>query len=322
MAEGSGGQIELSMSKVKNIIVPIPIDQDDEYTSIKIQEALVEFLDFQKSQTELLKGKISSLHSKVDKTDKAILSKIFEMKDQFIVDQFNKWATLKSYTINANDIKFIIKRIHSNNQAETVCTKRMGFTPKRDAGGDINWFTVADLNAVEGMYIDRPNTKEKTTMSLVRQAVDQKNTGKSEKLIPIKKGDILVSFLLTIGTTKIYNSEEPAYCNQAIDILTCKEEFYNKYVAYNCILEYPKFGESQALGTNLNDDSKKEIQIYIPMPLSNYSSLDLQRIIVEFVEAFELWKNKIMNLSNSIQNKCNKLDDAFLNEIFKGSKND
>lgn len=322
--EKNNGGFYSSMTKdeLYDFDIYVPKQINDKYTSQKIQTALVEFLNYQKSQTELLKGKMSSLQSKVDKADKAILNKIFEMQDSFIVDQFNRWAALKSYTINANDIEFEIKRIHSDNQAETVCIKRMGFTPTRDPAGNINWFTVADLNTVEGIYIDQPDTKEKTTMALIRQAVDKKNTGKSEKLNPIQKGDILISFKLTVGVVKIYNSDLPGYCNEAIDILTVKDGFYNEYIAYNCMLEYPKYGTQTNNGMTLNDESKKEINIYVPKPTNDYSSLELQKIIVEFIGAFNLWKNKIMDLSSSVQNKCNKLDDAFLTEIFKGSKND
>lgn len=304
------------------ITIQLPKDLSEKYTSFNIQKAIVEFLDYQKEQTEILRKKMTSMQEKVYKTDKAVLSKIFEMKDSFIIQQFNKWAQLKSYKIDGNNIQFDIKRIIADNPEDTVCKKRMGFTPTRDPLGDINWFTVADLNAVDSMYINKPDTKEKTTIDLVKQTVDKNNTGKSEKLIPIQKGDILVSFLLTIGITKIYNSNKPAYCNQAIDIISPKDGYDNEYIAYNCILEYPKFGEEQALGTNLNDDSKKDIQIMIPKSTEQYTSLEIQKIIIEFFEAFNLWKNQILDLSNSIKTKCDVMDNAFLNEIFKGHNND
>jgi len=322
--EKDSGGFYSSMTKdeLYDFDIYIPNDIDDEYTSFKVQQVFVEFLKYQKERTEIFRKKMISIQEKVYKTDKAVLSKIFEMKDSFIIQQFNKWAQLKSYEINGNDIQFDIKRIIADNPEETICKKRMGFTPTREPEGDINWFTVADLNAVDGIYINEPDTKEKTTIDLVKQTVDKNNTGKSEKLIPIQKGDILVSFLLTIGITKIYNSNKPAYCNQAIDIISPKDGYDSEYIAYNCILEYPKFGEEQALGTNLNDDSKKDIQIMVPQATGSYSSLDIQRIIIEFFKAFNLWKNQILDLSNSIKTKCDVMDNAFLNEIFKGHNND
>ena len=160
----------------------------------------------------------------------------------------------------------------------------MGFTPDRDSSGDINWYTVRDLGKVDGLYINNPKTNEKTTIELIKETVDKKDTGKSEKLIPIRKGDILISFKLTVGVVKIYNSDTPAYCNEAIDILTVNDGIYNKYVAYNCILEYPKYGTKTNNGFTLNDESKKEIKIFIPKPLDNYTSFEIQKAIVDFLE--------------------------------------
>ncbi|MCK9490720.1 MAG: restriction endonuclease subunit S [Sulfurimonas sp.] len=322
--EKDSGGFYSSMTKdeLYDFDIFIPQDIDDEYNSFNVQQVFVDFLKYQKKQTEILRKKMISMQEKIYKTDKAILSKIFEMKDPFIIQQFNKWAQLKSYEIDGNDIQFDIKRVIADNPEDSICKKRMGFTPKRDPEGDINWFTVADMNAVDGMYINEPNTKEKTTMDLIKQTVDKQNTGKSEKLIPIKKGDILVSFKLTVGVVKIYNSDKPAYCNEAIDIISVHDNIFNQYVAYNCMLEYPKHGTQTNNGMTLNDESKKEIQIMTPQSTKQYTSLEMQKIIIEFFAAFNLWKNQILDLTSSINTKCDVVDNAFLNEIFKGHTND
>jgi hypothetical protein len=178
----------------------------------------------------------------------------------------------------------------------------MGFTPKTSNYGDINWFSVKDLGEVDGLYINQPNSHKKTTMELIKQSVDKNNTGKSEKLIPIKKNDILVSFKLTVGVVKIYNSTEPLYCNEAIDILTVNEEVTDsRYVAYNCILEYPNYGTKTNNGVTLNDDDKKNIKIYIPKDLKNYTSLEIQKIIADFIEYTE----------NRLQKEFDKMDEGY-----------
>lgn len=322
--EKNNGGFYSSMTKdeLYDFEIYIPKKLSKEYDSFKVQQIIVEFLQYQKEQTETLRKKMISMQKKVYKIDKAILSKIFKMRDPFIIQQFNKWAQLKSYRLDGNDIKFEIKRIIADTIEDTICKKRMGFTPKKDPKGNINWFTVADLNAVDGMFIQEPDTKEKITIDLVKEAVDKKNTGNSEKLTPIRRGDILVSFKLTVGVVKIYNSDELAYCNEAIDIISVNNGMFNQYVAYNCIVEYPRYGTQTNNGLTLNDESKKEIQIMVPQSTDQYTSLEIQKIMVEFIKAFNLWKSKILDLTNSINRKCDVIDNAFLNETFQGHNND
>lgn len=97
---------------------------------------------------------------------------------------------------------------------------------------------------------------------------------------------------------------------------------FNQYVAYNCIVEYPRYGTQTNNGLTLNDESKKEIQIMVPQSTDQYTSLEIQKIMVEFIKAFNLWKNKILDLTNSINSKCDVIDNAFLNETFQGHNND
>ena len=232
------------------------------------------------------------INEQVIKIDNEINNRIKKVGffDNDFVELFKRWQKKenKYLDFDIGKVKFEIKRILSDNPKEVICKKRMGFTPKREKNGDINWFTIKDLTNVKGLFIDEPNTIEKTTMELVRQKVDKNNTGKSEKLIPIKKGDILVSFKLSVGIVKIYNSDKISYCNEAIDILTVNDGIYNKYVAYNCMIEYPKYSKNTNNGQTLNDDDKKKIKIYIPKSITikskEYSSYDIQKIIVEFLE--------------------------------------
>jgi len=320
--KGAGGLQRVPKEFFDTAFISVPRNLSNNFSSFQLQQIIVEFLNYQKDQTHQLREKMSFLKDKANQTEETVLNKLFEMKDDFIVNQFNKWAQAKSYNIDGADITFDIKRIISDNSNEMIGIKKMGFTPTRDPEGDTNWFSVSDLTKVDGLYINEPYTKEKTTMELIKKAVDKKNTGKSEKLIPIKKGDILISFKLTVGVVKIYNSDEPAYCNEAIDIITVNKNFINEYIAYNCIIEYPKYGTQTNNGLTLNDDSKKEIEIKTPNNTGEYTSIEVQEIIVEFIKAFNLWRNTISILTTSVQEKSNTLDSALLQEIFKGSADD
>jgi hypothetical protein len=264
------------------IRIPIPKDYNEKYKSIDIQKVIVEFLEYSFDNLERIKSNIDKRYEIVSKMKKSLIPSTF--KRTAIKNTFKKYAKENNIDFDITDIEFDIKRIHAKNKDEVICKKRMGFTPKTDNNGDINWFSVSDLTNQDGLYIDVPNSTKKTTMKLIKEQVDSNNTGKSEKLIPIKKGDILVSFKLTVGTVKIYNSDLPAYCNEAIDILTLDKDFDNRYIAYNCILEYSKYGTKTNNGITLNDDDKEKIRIFIPKDLPNYTSYKLQQILADFIE--------------------------------------
>lgn len=271
-----------SVEVVEKHLVPIPKDYNEKYKSIDIQKAIVEFLEDGFNWLDGIKNNIDKKYDIITKMKKSLIPSTF--KRTAIQKRFRKYADENGIDFDITDIEFEIKRIHSKNKDEVICKKRMGFTPEKDKSGDLNWYKVEDLGEIDGLFINEPNTKEKTTMTLVKKAIDPKQTGKSEKLPPIHKGDILVSFKLTVGVVKIYNSNLPAYCNEAIDILSIDEGYDNRYIAYNCVLEYPKYGNKTQNGITLNDDHKAEIRIFIPSDLEKYSSYDIQKLLADFIE--------------------------------------
>lgn len=282
-------------NKVKEVEVPIPKDLDQTYTSFKIQEVIVEFLEYSFEKQKRIKESIDKRYALYKRLDNALIPSAF-IQD-YVKVAFGRYAKENNIDFSITDVDFEIKRIHSDNKDELICKKRMGFTPKTSINDNINWFRVEDLNATNGLFIDNPNTVKKTTM----KKVIAKNGKKSSKNISIQKGDILVSFLATPGIVKIYNSDEVVYCNQAIDILTVTNDVDNRYIAYNCMLEYPKYGKLQTMGFNLNDEDKKKINIYIPKALDNYTSLEIQKIIADFMEFTK----------NRIQKEFDRMDECY-----------
>ncbi len=308
-------------ANLSKIDIPIPKPTQDK-TSLQIQQIIVEFLDYWSVELDLLAHLYSPMMDKIYELGDGMRDRIFSnTKDPFLLERFDMWLLEHQgdnpiKDIKFEDIKFEDKKIISDDKSKQICYKKMGFTPDRVEYGDINWFTVADLTKQDGLYIDNPNTKEKTTMELVKKKVDSKNTGNSEKLVPIKKGDILVSFLLTIGCVKIYNSSMPAYCNQAIDILTLKDGYDAEYVAINCELEYPKCGEIQALGKNLNDSEKAKINIPIPKPTKHKTSLEIQKLLARFLQDYDTWSSDMKRLHIKMGQKSAQMRDLLISHTF------
>lgn len=309
------GENVASAEVVQKHFIPLPINWNEKYSSSYIQKAIVDFLDYSIYSIEKFKKNIDQHNDIVKRLKQSLIPSVF--KRTAIQKRFKKYADEKGLDFDITDIEFDIKRIYSKNEDEIVCKKRMGFTPKTSSDGDINWFSVGDLNSYETLYIDIPNTSKKTTLKWIKQQVDKNNTGKSEKLISIKKGDILVSFKLTVGVVKIYNSDEPAYCNEAIDILSVGEQYYNEYVAYNCMLEYPNYGTKTNNGITLNDDDKAKIKIFVPKPLGKYSSLDIQKMLAQFITDIDIeLKEKHFDKIERAYKACDRLYRTYLARTF------
>lgn len=286
----------------------------------EIREAIVKFIEYYNVKFDQYRQRISQLKSQVESFDKAFLPALFSAeKDQFIMEYFDQWAEKKNYLIKFEEISFEVGRILSSQPTDIqVCSKRMGFTPETVVDGNVNWYTVGDLSNVNSLFITEPKTKDKTTIELIKKKVDARGTGRSEKLKPIQKGDVLVSFKLTVGVSKIYDSEEVAYCNEAIDILTPNKGFLADYLAYNCMLEYPRRGSKTNNGLTLNDDSKKEVGILLPKKLEAYSSFELQQLIVEFIEEWREWRDEMFRRIHKLSQSIDQAEEVLIAKTFKG----
>lgn len=293
------GENVASVEEITKYHIPIPKKINEKYNSLILQDAIFRFLEFYENKNMAQLDVISRALDDIKQVEELFFPLFFK-KDESISVRFNKYCVNKEIDLKFSDIKFEIKRINSDKEEELVCDKRMGFTPERNLDGDIFWYTVRDLTSNLSLFIDVPSTKEKTTIGLVKSNISET----SSKLPPIKKGDVLVSFKLTVGTTKVYNSDLPAYCNEAIDILTPKVGINPQYLAFNCYNEYPKYGTKTNNGITLNDDDKKQVIIYIPMANEKFSSIDLQNILVDFI-------NEYLNKMSSIKSDIKTLESMF-----------
>jgi hypothetical protein len=304
-------QTELSRLKIQ---VPIPKPSQG-LSSFQIQEILVRFIEHGQAEHQRQLDKCAALRPILDKMEHAVVPRVLE-KSRGAKKKMREFLQEKGIELDYENLEFETLRVHSDNYKELVCSKRMGFTPTRDPEGNVNWFTVADLNSDKRLYIDNPSTKEKTTIEKVKEAVGEK----SIKFKSIEKGDVLVSFKLTVGVTKIYDSDELAYCNEAIDILTPNERVTSEYLAINCMVEYPKYGSITNNGKTLNDDHKKEIEVKIPRDLGNFSSIEIQKILVEFIFKYLKTVNCNRNVADRLEAGVARYREAHLKLFFESLK--
>ena len=178
-----------------------------------------------------------------------------------------------------------------------VCDINIGGTPSRKEptywNGTHLWVSVAELN--NNIIID---TKEKITDIGINKS--------SVKLI--NKGDILMSFKLSIG--KLAKAGNPMYCNEAIAFFRGNNNILNDFLWY-----YLHFAEIKHLANgqigigSLNKTSLQEILIpNIP--------LDHQTEIVEFLDKqFEMYQINKLNKQIPLFNLLIKKEWQIANEL-------
>lgn len=285
-----------SAEEIKTYSLKVPVSCNIDLTSVELQSIILDFLKFFRSKNDQQINIIQSLYKEIDEAYKIFLP-LFFSKHKSIADRFDLYCQNEGVELKFNNIEFDYKRILSTEEEDIICHKRMGFTPKRVIDGNINWFTVRDLTQNKSLFIDAPNTNEKTTIDLIKSTIPDR----SPKLKSISKGDVLVSFKLTVGTTKIYNSEAIAYCNEAIDILTPLNNIDSQYLAYNCQYEYPKYGTKTNNGITLNDEDKKQIVIRVPKETQSLSSFKIQKLFAAFINNYLLKLSELKSELTALQ---------------------
>lgn len=293
--DGIVNNLNTDIIKKANIVLPKPYSE--KYTSFKIQQAIVEFLDYQKAQTEKLQEKMSFLEEKASQLGGTILSRVFEMQDPFVVEQFKKYCLHKKLDIQIKDFDF-----------ETL---ELGSVANFVGGSGKYKKDYIDFN--QGEYPLMTGSLEKKNYI---EAMEDKDIIREESVSYNKDNDA--------GSRAFYHTSPYILGGHHYGVFIKKEEKSRistkyLYLTMQNIFLHNKFYQSQK--PIANSSLIKKFEIKIPTG-SNEFSMKLQKIIVDFIETSTLWQNKIIDLTNSVQTKCDILDRALLNEIFKGFDDD
>lgn len=229
---------------------------------------------------------------------------------------FNKLLKEKKQIINSKDLINLL-----DIDKKYCCIQRMGETPSNEndklIGVDENkiaWFNIANLQLYKKDFIDKTDRIENSI------SIESFENIKSIKNIPITKNDILVSFKLTVGVSKLYLSNEYSSCNEAIDILTPCKNIYSKYLNKIIGKVYiDNVGNNSLQGGTLNDDIKSKIKIPFPKETQEeISSLEIQKSISFYIEQeFKRIEEQLETIDSMIL-LLGAAKEEILNEVFKG----
>ena len=290
--QDTAGQKPTITKKLYDFEIPLPHDYNEKYNSKKIQQAIVEFLDYRLGLTRATRKQVDSIREKVELMDKIMLPKIFEMKDPWLRGQFNKWAELKGYDIGVDDLQFY--EIGLSNQ------EYFQFIKGKNA------------------YIKKYNLSHPGKIPLATGSV--KNNGIGYYVEPIDESHIIkeesVSFNKD-GDTKAFYRDYPYLMDRHhIAIIPTKGKIAAKYLFFVMDLLFKNadynWGEHTA---NAEEVAKNNIKV--PKPTKRYSSYQVQQMLVEFYSAFERFRDKLFGHIDRVHQKVDKLDEATIARIFK-----
>jgi type I restriction enzyme S subunit len=261
-----------------NLIIPIPKDLTEKYTSFVIQEAIVEFLEYSFNIQEKIKQTIDKRYDVFTRLRKALIPSTFHR--DYIKVRFAKYAKEKDIGFNITDVDFEIKKLNNISQIT------MGQSPKSES-----------LNRnKEGL----PFFQGKTDFGIMfLNEPTRWTTDSKRKAI---KDDILISLRAPAGVVNISNID--LSIGRGLASIRVHDNIENFYVFYFLKDNESKISNENDKGgffSSMNKEYLYDLNIPIPKKLDNYTSCKIQKIIADFIEDIE----------NELQVEFDKMDKAY-----------
>lgn len=273
----------------------------DDYSSIQIQNAIVDFLE----RTDHLRQKMHLLAQKTQIVYEATISKIFQKDDPFISDKFNKWAASNSYNIKIDDINFKPKAL-----SEIAEFPRMPMA-----------LGTPDLTIQEYLLLDQD--EQKNYIPLIGGTLENNQISGYFHKNHIRKEAISKPNVLSwtrINGRHFFIQKEPVCTNDDSFFMKVHENHLTEFI--QAALMVFMRNNNADWGNKIGKRKMMEIEIMVPERTDDYSSLEMQQIFLDFIKTFAELKTKTFTYTSSIVEKCNILDKIFLQQLFKDQEND
>lgn len=280
MAEGSGGQIELSMNLVKQISVPIPKDLNKFYSSYQIQEAIVEFLEYSFDNIERIRQRIDERYSIFERLKKALIPSTF-IKD-YVKVAFGRYAKEKGIGFSITDVEFI----------------------------DTNFDYFFDI------VTPPKKIKNKEAKSVGKYPVVSQSEGLINGYTDYEEGyiDAETEPIVVFGdhTTIVKYVDFKFFAGaDGTKILKTKNRLLPKYAYYQTLNKVKQQGYQRHF------QYLKKNNFLIPKDLKNYTSLEIQKIIADFIEYTENRLQKEFDRMDTAYHNLDRLYNTYLGRTFR-----
>ena len=304
MAEGSGGQVELKLPKVKALNVLIP-GVNGGSSSLKIQEALIDFIEHYKNKFKIYRDAVNSIKEQVEMFDLALLPAIFSKeKNSFVTQYFDLWAKKNGFELSFKSMGFREMKL------EDICD----FPALTRIKGKV------DLSIYEYQQLS-DTEKEKYSPLISATLKNNQITGyvHESRLSPKSLSDRECISWTRINGKHFFLQESPVVTGDDSFIMHVHTTHEIKYVRYATLaaMYISDFNWSKKAGKTI----VKNIDIRIPNNL-NGDSKEYQARIVEFIENWINWKDTLNQKVDDFLNKLERAEEALIAKVYKGTNDD
>ncbi len=278
-----------SVDEIKNYDLVIPKPQNDVFSSLDIQEILVEFIAFYQKESDNKADILSKISHKINEIDAFVLP-LFFVKHPSVQMRFDGFCKVKKLKLKLEDLVFEEKFTQEIGDFQGGDSKLTREFMSRRAGNYAVYSASTDIKTqgISG-YIDTFMYDEETIHIT-------KNGEKTGTVFLISKQKHSIN-----GDRAIYRVDTAAYLN--------------KYVYY--ALKSLRLDEKHDWGNKLSKSGFEEYTISMPKPLPKFTSLELQQIIVEFTEIYFHKMNKQRQYADKLSRLFVNYNQLLIQKTFK-----
>jgi len=296
--------------------ISLPQDYNENYKSIDIQKAIVEFLEFWKiNYTDDFRQIVTHQKPILEKIKKALIPATLRY-DKTIVNSFNEFTKVKDYDVQLENIIFNNKPFFELVTVTNGSEFPAGYVKRKEVKGDIPLISagvkkdiMGYIKSLQGNNLDIPekhyvfnDTKQKWN------EVKHYNGKDYYTLTADGEGGNIIK-------RSVNNYPKGFYTTNV-----CKTLEFDENVIYDSFFylsyKYTKYKYNFDFANKANNDNLALINISLPEKYEDFDSIDLQKILVEFWEMILNNMDERFTKFDNIERLTDKVDEAFLYRTF------
>jgi hypothetical protein len=275
---------------IKRLQPSFPKDLNETYTSYRIQEILVEFIEFYTKKNKIgLNLLHNSIIPKIGKIEKLILPFFFN-KNEVMCGRFDSWAKMNGIDVKLIEVQFELKE-----------TSYFG-----EFKGGKSTYTKKYINENKGKYPVYSAATDKKTMGVCGY-IDSYQYDR-EAIHITKNGE-------KTGTVFYLEQHKHSLTGDRAIFLIDLDNFHSKYICY--CLKALDLEQKYDWGDKLTKTNFSMLNLAYPKPNKQYTSLELQKIFTDFIEDYFNKIDKMKESSGNVEKKYNEFNQTLIAKTFK-----
>ncbi|XPV68774.1 MAG: restriction endonuclease subunit S [Halarcobacter sp.] len=297
----NSSQPKLSQGNLQKIPIPLPKDYNEQYKSIDIQKAIVEFLEFWKiNYTDVFRQTVTHQKPILEKIKKALIPGTLRY-DKTIVNSFNEFAKSNNYKIKLEEVTF--KKIDFFN------IKKNDLLSPKKLEKNQNLILLNSSNNGYPVYSGAIEPLCKVDESKYPNKIFVPNHQNLD-ISFANNGDGSAGRNFFVHTDKYFVNQERTVISFKND-----NDFYSLYILNQIINMRDKYNMNRENRPTPKDLPKFGIEITLPFH-NTVSSFDIQKILVQFWEMILNNIDERFTKFDNIERLTDKIDEAFLYRTF------